>query len=160
MWDIRLKIANLVYSKMLHLHVTCEIQNQRQEGYCAYVDHIRLIPSRGCAECKSQFLTMPSLKFHLTQVYGWMLYQLFKSGSACWKHYPVSQPRVTLSVTKTKGSFRLIPSLTILCFESIDHVPLNIPNSHPLNPTLQFRRHCGSDPYDQQRTNPPTEGTS
>ena len=31
MLEIRLKTANLAYSKMLHLQVTCEIQIQRQE---------------------------------------------------------------------------------------------------------------------------------
>ena len=33
---------------MLHLHVTCEIQNQRQEVCCAYLDHT-LVPI-----CKKQ----------------------------------------------------------------------------------------------------------
>ena len=48
MWDTKLKIAKLVYSKMLHLQVTWEIQNQRQEVYCAYWDHILLFPSWMC----------------------------------------------------------------------------------------------------------------
>ena len=43
-------IANLVCSKMLHLQVTCEIQNKRQEGYCAYVDHMRVFEFHGCAK--------------------------------------------------------------------------------------------------------------
>ena len=30
----------------IHLQVTCEIQNQRQEVYCAYLDHARLFRFR------------------------------------------------------------------------------------------------------------------
>ena len=71
MWEIRLKIANLVCSKMLHLQVTCEIQNKRQEGYCAYLDHMRVFEFHGCAKSKPQFLT---------QVYTWMVCQLFNLG--------------------------------------------------------------------------------
>ena len=39
MWGIRLNIANLVYFQMLHLQVTCKIQNQRQEVRYAYFAH-------------------------------------------------------------------------------------------------------------------------
>ena len=47
MWETRSKIPNLVYSKMVHLQVTCEIQSQRHEVCCAYLDHTRLCPFRG-----------------------------------------------------------------------------------------------------------------
>ena len=58
-----MKIANLVYSKMLHVHMTCEIQNQRQDNYFAYFDHTRLFPLRGCAISKPEFLmVVQSLK--------------------------------------------------------------------------------------------------
>ena len=57
MWRTRLKNANLVYSRTLHLQVTCEIQLPRQEVYGAYFDHTRLFQFRGCARSKSQFLT-------------------------------------------------------------------------------------------------------
>ena len=72
MWEIKWKMANLVYSKMRHLQETCRIQNQRQEVYCAYLDHTRLFPSCGYARSKPQVLTaVPSLKsFRLTQVYA------------------------------------------------------------------------------------------
>ena len=39
---IVMKIANLVCSSMLHLQMTCETPNQRQEVYCARSDHKRL----------------------------------------------------------------------------------------------------------------------
>ena len=44
MSEFRLKFAILVFSTMPHVQVTCEIQNQRQEFYCACVDHTRLFP--------------------------------------------------------------------------------------------------------------------
>ena len=105
---------------MLHLQVTCEIQNKRQEGYCACVDHVRVFEFHGCAKSKPQFLT---------QVYTWMVCQLFNLGSVCWKRCPVSQPRGTLRVT---SATKVIPSHSYSdnrVFESVDHVPLNIPNS-------------------------------
>ena len=61
-------------------------ENQRQEVCCAYVDHIRFFPRRGCARSKPQFLTVPSLKlFRLTQVYVWTVCPC-SFGSAFWKH--------------------------------------------------------------------------
>ena len=42
MLEIKLKIANLFFSKMLQLQVTCGIQDQRQEVCCAYLDHTHL----------------------------------------------------------------------------------------------------------------------
>ena len=44
MWEIRLKIASKVYSKMLHLQVTCGIQNQRQEVHCAHFGSHTFLP--------------------------------------------------------------------------------------------------------------------
>ena len=47
----------------------------------------------------------------------------------CWKRCPVSQPRETLRVTSAS---KVIPSHSYSdnrVFESVDHVPLNIPNS-------------------------------
>ena len=104
------------FQDMLHSQVTCGIQNQRQEVCCAYLDHTRLFPSRGCARSKPQFLTaVESLKlFRLTQVHVWMVYQLYNFGSAYWKDYPVDQPRETLSVTDAKESSRLIHMLTLV----------------------------------------------
>ena len=52
MLEIRLKTANLAYSKMLHLQVTCEIQIQRQEVYSACLDHTRFV--RISWTCKKQ----------------------------------------------------------------------------------------------------------
>ena len=43
MWEIRLKIANLVSSKMFHLQVTCEIPCPRQEVSCPYFGSYTLI---------------------------------------------------------------------------------------------------------------------
>ena len=50
--------------------------------YCAYLDHTRLFPFHGNARGKPQFLTsVPSLKLlRLTQVYVWMVFQLFNLG--------------------------------------------------------------------------------
>ena len=45
MWIIKLKIANVVSSRMLHWPATCETQNQRHEVCCAYLDHIFSISS-------------------------------------------------------------------------------------------------------------------
>ena len=42
---------------MLHLQVTCEIQNPRQEVHCVYLEHTRLFQSHNCAKSKLQFLT-------------------------------------------------------------------------------------------------------
>ena len=54
---------------MLHLQVTCEIQNQRQEVNCAHLDHTRSFQLRGCARSKPQFLTaVQSLRF----AHGWI----------------------------------------------------------------------------------------
>ena len=83
MCEIKLKIANLVYSKMLHLQVTYETPNQRQEVHCAYLDHMCLFQCHGCAKSKPQFLTaVPSLKlFRLMQVYGWTVHQRLNLGT-------------------------------------------------------------------------------
>ena len=89
---MKLKIATLVCSKMLHLNVICGIYNQRQEVFCACWDHTRLFPFHRCARSKPQFLRAV---LSLTQVYVWMVHQLFNLGSACWKHCPVNQPRKT-----------------------------------------------------------------
>ena len=108
MWEIKAKFANLVNSKVLHLQVTCAIQNQRQDDYCAYWDHTRLLPSRGCARRKPQFLTaMQSLKLcRSTQVYVWMVYQLSNLESVCWNHFPVTSAKGNmLSVINARESF-------------------------------------------------------
>ncbi len=113
--EIKLKIANLVSSKMLHWQVTCGSQNQRQEVYCAHLDHTRLFPFHGCARSNLQFLTVLSLKlFRLTHVHAWMAYQLFNFGCACWKHCPVSQSSETLSVIYAIESHRLSHILTFV----------------------------------------------
>ena len=158
MWEIRLRTANFDDFKMLHLQATCETQNQRQEVYCAYLDHTRLFPFRGCARSKPQFLTaVPSLKlYRLTQVDVWMTRKLFNFGSVCWERYSVSQPRETLSVTIAKGSSHSHSDICVL--ESIDHVPPNIPNSShstQLYKNSKSIRH--NDPDDQQRTKPKPE---
>ena len=107
------------------------IPNQLQLVFCAYWDHTRFSSFFGCARDKPQFLTsMQSLKFfRLTQVYVWLDHQLFNSGSVSWKRFPQSQQRKNLSVTNAKDSFRVILILTNYVFETIDHVPLNIPDS-------------------------------
>ena len=71
MRGIRLKMVNSFYSRMLHLQVTCEIHNRRQEVCCASLDPTRLFQSRGCATSKPQLLTaVQILKLsRWTQVY-------------------------------------------------------------------------------------------
>ena len=61
MWGIRLTIANLVYSRMLHLQVTCVFQNQRQKRFFQF---------RECAGSNPHSLTaFQSLKlFRWTRV--------------------------------------------------------------------------------------------
>ena len=121
-WDIRLKIANLVHSKMRHLQVTCRIQKQRQDLYCAHLDRTRLFPLRGCARSKPQFLTaVPNLKLiRLTQVYVWMVGNII----------PVCQPRGTLSVTNATESFRLIHILTIVYLSPLTTFRPTFPTAH------------------------------
>ena len=41
-------------------------------------------------------------------------YQLFNFGNVSWEHYPMSQPRETLSVTHAKESFRLTRILAVV----------------------------------------------
>ena len=113
MCEIKFKNATLVFSKMFHLQVVCEIQNQRQEVYCVCIG--RTIFPTSCATSILQCLhtaVMSLIKFRLTQVYVWMDFQLFNFGSVSWKHYPVRQPKGTLSVTNAKESFCLIHILT------------------------------------------------
>ena len=95
----------------------------------------RLFSSRGRERSKPQFLTtVQSLKlFRLTQVDVLMVYQLFNFVNVCWKHYSASQQSETLSAMNAIESFSIIhilalAYLAIAYFESIDHVPLNIPN--------------------------------
>ena len=75
-----------------------------------------------------QFLTaVQSLKlFRLTQVYVWMDYRLFNLESVSWKHYSAK------GNPERHKRERVIPSHSHsdnCVFESIDHVPHNIPNS-------------------------------
>ena len=76
---IKLKIANLFFSEMLLLQVTCVIQIQRQGVNCVPLHHTRLSRFRGCARSKPQFLTdVQSLNLlRLTQVDVWMVCWLF-----------------------------------------------------------------------------------
>ena len=109
-WEIKLKIANLVYSNVLHLQATCGIQNQRKEVYCSYLDHTP--HSIIVREAGPQFLTaVQSLKFfRLTQVYVWMVYPVLQF----WECVLGTFSRETLIVTNAKESSRLIHILTIV----------------------------------------------
>ena len=82
----------------------CEIQNQRQDNYCAYFDHTRLFPLRGSAE--SEIIPLDA-GLRVDGMQGSSIWRM------SWKHNPVSQPRETLSVTPAKESLRLIHVLTI-----------------------------------------------
>ena len=132
MQGIRLKIANLVLPRMLHLQVTCKVQNQRQEVYCAYLGHTRLFQFRGCARSKPQFLTaVQSLQlFRWTQVYVCMDYQLLNFRNVSWKHFPVSQALETLSVTHAKESCRLIHILTLVFLSQLTTFHRTFPRVH------------------------------
>ena len=113
-------MANLVYSKMLDLQATC-----------AYLDHTRLFPFRGCARSKPPSLTaLPSLTlFRLTQVYVWMAHQLINLENSCWELWSCKTAKGNLE-RHTRD--RVIPSHSHsdnCVFDSIDHVPPNILNS-------------------------------
>ena len=82
----------------------------------------------------------------------WMIYQLFNLGKCVLQ---------TLSSEPTKWNLerhkceRFIPSRSHsdnCVFESIDHVPPNIPYSSHSTQLFIFEDRCGSDPNDQQRT--------
>ena len=137
----RLKMANLVYSRRLHFQVTCQIQTQRQEVYCAYLDHTRLFQFPGCVRSKPQFLTAAQSlkKFRWTQVYVSMDYQLFNFGVVSWKHDPASEPSETLNATHAKESFRHTHvSDSCVFLSQIDHGPHNIPDSSHSTQLSQF----------------------
>ena len=140
-------------SKMLHLQVTREIPNLRHEVYCAYSDHTRMFPFRWRARNIPQFLTaVHSLKlFRLTQVHEWTAHRRFNVGNACWKRYPVSQPKETLSITtrKSRSVWFILWQLCIWvnwsdCAQHSQHLTVN--------PTLHVRRQAVSDPNDQPMT--------
>ena len=107
MWKTRLKIANMVYFKMLHLQVTYEIQNQRQE------DTVRIRTTHVCSNFvdvqKANRTAMQSKKYFARPRFPceWITSSSIL-GNVSWKHYSVSHPGETLSVTHAKESFRLI----------------------------------------------------
>ena len=97
------------------LQVTCGILHQRQEvavriGITHVCVHFVGVPGA------NRFLTaVPSMKlYRLTQVYVWMVYQLYNWECVCWEHFPAKKPRETLSVRNAIGSFRLIQILNIV----------------------------------------------
>ena len=139
MWKITLTIATLVYSEMRHLQVTCGIQNQRREAYCAYLEQSRLFQFHGCARSKPQFPTaVPSLRlFRWTQVYEWTVCQRFSLGNAYWKHCLVKQPRETLNVMNAMKSFRLIHLLMLVSLSRLTAV-------RPTSPTVHIQPNCAS----------------
>ena len=112
------------------MQLTCEIQCQ--EVYCAYFYHVRLFPFHECARSKTQCLltAVPSLKlFRLTQVYVWMEYQVFSFESACVEILSCKASNGSLERRKRDG---VIPSHShsdVCVFESMDHVPHDIPNN-------------------------------
>ena len=80
--------------------------------------------------CQRQTAVSHSMKlFRLTQVYVWMVYQLYNWVSVCWEHFPAKQPRETLSVINAIGSFRLISILRIVCVSPLTVFRPNIPDS-------------------------------
>ena len=105
-----------------------DLKNQRQEVYCACLDHTRLFQLRGCARSKPQFLTaVQSLIFSPgagLRVDGSLALQF---GECLGK----------TSSKPARGNFerhireRVIPSHShsdnYFFIESIDHVPPNIP---------------------------------
>ena len=90
---ILMKIANLVCSSMLHLQMTCETPNQRQEVYCARSDHNDCSNFHGSARGNPQLFTaVPSLKlFRLVQVYEWTVTSASILGMCVLEACPVSQ---------------------------------------------------------------------
>ena len=116
MWETRWMIANSVHSKMLHLQVTCETLNLRQDVCCAYSDHIKSLPIPWmCQKQTGVFHSSAGSEIVSPDAVNvWMDYQLVNLENVSWKHYPVSQPRRTLSVTHAKESFRLTHILTIV----------------------------------------------
>ena len=131
MWRIKLKIANLVYSRTLHLQATWEIQNQRQEVYCAYLDHTHLFQFRGCARSKPQFLSGSAESEIISLDAGLRVDGLpaLQFGE-CVLETSSSKPDMGNPERHTRE--KVIPSPSHSAnsvFESIDHVPPNIPNS-------------------------------
>ena len=124
-----------------------KLSSDTVHAHCAHT-----LQSR-CARSKLQFLTaVQCLKScRLMPIYVWMVYQLFNFGSLSWKRYPLSQSRITLSVTSAMASFRLIHIQTIVYLTYWPH-SVHHPPRFPPNPALHIRRQCGGDPNDQQRT--------
>ena len=152
--SIKPQTTDMVYSKMLHVQVTCGTQNQCQEACWAY--WIAYVCSHfvDVQEANRSFLTaVSSLKiFRLMQVDEWMVYQRFNFGNVCW-NYHLDQPRRTLSVINAIESFFLIHILIFVYFESIDPIPPNISNTSQSTKLYLFQdSQCGSDPNHQQRT--------
>ena len=112
-----------------HLQATCGIHKQRQEVYCAYLDHTRFVPMLRAlqfGECVLDTLSCTTAQGNLE------------------RH---KRERIIPSRSHSDTCV----------FESIEHVPpSNLPQL-PLNPTLHLRRQRGSDPNDQQRTKPKLE---
>ena len=66
----------------------------------------------------------------LDAVYVWMDYHRFNLGNVSCRHYPVSQPRETLSVTQAKESSRLTHILTIVFLSQLTTYLGTFPTVH------------------------------
>ena len=112
------------FSKMLHLQVTCEIQTQRQEVYCACLDHTFVPISWMCNE--ETAVSQCSARSEIISL----------DASLRMEGLPALQIRKcvfgTLSSKPAKGNFerhkreRVTPSHSHsdnCVFESINHVP-------------------------------------
>ena len=82
-----------------------------------------------------------------------MVNQFFNNGSVCWKNCPLRWQRETFRVTHENDS-----RSDNCIFESIDHVPPNIPNSSHSTQLYTSEDSAGSGPSDHQRTTRQTLG--
>ena len=112
---IVMKIANLVCSSMLHLQVTCETPNQRQEVYCARSDHKRLFQFSWMRKRQSAAFHSSAESEIISLDAGlWMDgYQRFNFGNVCVGSVS-SKPAWALQTRKSH--FRLIHIGTFVFF--------------------------------------------
>ena len=128
MWEIRLKISNLVYSKMLHLKASCEIQKATSEGVlCVFGKHTFVPISWMCK--KQTAVSRSSAESGNTSIHA----RLRMGGIQALHHARLNMggvPTLQCGRMCLRQNIQYINSGKHTCLlVSLDHVPPNISNS-------------------------------
>ena len=126
---------------MLHLQVTCEIHNPCQKVYCAFLNLSRLLPLRGRARSKTQ-VSHSSAESEITSLEAGLRMDGLPA-LQCWEcvlEASSSEPAEgNLECHKRERVIQSNSHSDTCVFDSIDHVPRNIPNSSHSNQLFLFK---------------------